>query len=85
MALTEIKELGPSDIGAQVSDDAMGDAESVFDVVEELSCFGSGSLDQWLDVYPLRKLVNCYEDMVKAAWHCFEWPHHVQPPACERP
>ena len=54
----------------QIYDDSIGHAEAVHNVLDELDCFSYAVFCEWFEFNPLGELVNCYEDVLEAAF-CF--------------
>ena len=54
-------------------------------VLDELNCFGCAVFCEWFVFNPLGELVNCYEDVLEAAFCFLERSYLIQPLAGERP
>ena len=61
-----------------VSDDTVGNTESVDDVKEEFDCLFRINVDDGLRLYPLDEFVHRYEQASEAAWTLFEGSYHVE-------
>ena len=61
----------------EVSDDAIWETESVYDVFKELDCFLSSSCDKWFVLDPLGELINGDVHILETSWCWFERPDHI--------
>jgi hypothetical protein len=73
------------EIGSQIRDDSVGEAESVQDVTDEANHSMCRKLYNWLVLDPLHELVEGYQHVSKISWRSCQGPYHVQTLACERP
>ena len=62
-----------------VSDDIVGNAESVDDVKEELDCLFQTNVDDGLRLYPLGEFVHYYEQVSEAAQALLRGPTLSRP------
>ena len=69
----------------QICDDSIGHAEAVHNVLDELDCFGCAVFCERFEFNPLGELVNCYEDVLEAAFCFLEGSYLIQPLVGERP
>jgi hypothetical protein len=65
---------------SETGDDPIGDAKYVGDLLDELSCLGSGSSGYQLDLNPVGEFVNCDVDVGEAIRGGLEGSDRVKPP-----
>ena len=64
----------------------MRNTESANNVISnELRAFGLGDRGQWLDLYPLGKVINFDDSELSLSTGDQEWSDQVYAPLCERP
>jgi hypothetical protein len=78
--LAEFLELVGREIGSQVCDDAIGEAEAVQDIRDEVNNPIWCELGYRLVLNPLGKLVDSHQNMGEIVWHRCEGPNHVEAP-----
>jgi hypothetical protein len=84
VVLAVVLELSSYERCSQVGDDPIGDAKSVGDLPDELSCLGSGSSGDLLDLNPLGEFVDCDVDVGEAIHDGLEGSDQVEPLVGER-
>jgi hypothetical protein len=77
----EILELMRVEIGSQVRDDSVGEAESMQDVIDEANHSIYRECCDWLVLDPLRKLVDGHQHVSKTTWCSCQRPYHIQAPS----
>jgi hypothetical protein len=78
--LAEFLELVGHEIGPQVCDDGIGEAETVQDIRDEVNNPIWCELGYRLVLNPLGKLVDSHQNMGEPAWRRCEGPDHVEAP-----
>jgi hypothetical protein len=73
------------EIGSQVRDDSVWEAESMQHVADEANHSIGREFCDWLVLDPLHKLVDGHQHVIKGTWRSCQRPYHVQALACERP
>ena len=63
----------------QIYDDSIGHAEAVHNVLDELNCFGCAVLCERFVFNPLGEFVNCYKDVLEAAFCFLEGSYLMHP------
>ena len=77
VSITEVLELLAGEVSPVVSDDAVRNAKPV-DIEEEFDCLFQADVGDGLSLYPLGKLVDCYEYVSEATCALFEGSYHVE-------
>ena len=72
-----------NECGSEVGDNAIQEAESMDDILEELDCFLCSSRDERFILDPLGELVDGDVYIMETTWRWLERPNHIQSPACE--
>jgi hypothetical protein len=72
------------EIGSQVRDDSVGEAETMQDVADEANHSICRERCDWLVLNPLGKLVDGHQHMSKTTRRSSQRPYHVQTPACKQ-
>jgi hypothetical protein len=84
-AFIEILELMRVEIGSQVPNYGVREAEMVQDVPDEANHSICRERCDWLVLDPLGKIVDGHQHVSKTTWRSCQRPYHVQAPACKRP
>jgi hypothetical protein len=71
------------EIGSQVRDDGVGEAESVQDVANEANHSICRERCDWFVLDPLRKLVDGHQHVSKTTRRTCQRPYNVQAPSCK--
>jgi hypothetical protein len=83
--LAEFLELVGLEVGSQICDDGIGEAEAVQDIRDEVNNPIWCELGYRLVLNPLGKLVDSHQNVGETAWRHCEGPNHVEAPTSEGP
>jgi hypothetical protein len=73
------------EIGSQIRDDGVGEAELVQDVIDEANHSIYREFCNWPLLDPLHELVDGYQHMSKTSCRSCQGPYYVQTSAFKRP
>jgi hypothetical protein len=75
--IAEVLECTASELSPQVYDDVVGEAETVYDLVEEFNCFFQRCLGQGHILDPLGELVDHHEHAFEISKGRLKGPNHI--------
>ena len=83
ISIIEVQEPLPGEVCSVVGDDTVRDTKPIDDVEEEFDRLFQADIGDGLRLYPLGKLVYCYEQVSEATQGLFEGSDHVEALDCE--